>query len=57
MVKKIGLYLMKILKYILLLSLFFSFLSANEILLLHSYNKRNNESAGVKELVTGRSGK
>lgn len=46
---------MKILKYILSFSLFFSFLSANEILLLHSYNKglkwSDGISAGVEEVM------
>lgn len=46
---------MKNLKHILLFSLFFSFLSANEILLLHSYNKglkwSDGISAGVEEVM------
>ena len=47
---------MKNLKCIVLLSLFFSFLSANEILLLHSYNKglkwSDGISAGVEDVMT-----
>ena len=42
---------MKILKYILSFSLFFSFLSANEILLLHSYNKGLKWSDGISDGV------
>lgn len=46
---------MKILKYIIILSFYISFSSANEILLLHSYNKglkwTDGISAGVEEIM------
>ena len=46
---------MKILKYIIILSLYISFSSANEILLLHSYNKglkwTDGISTGVEEVM------